>query len=246
MMSMYPAFVYDDKRKLNKLCLIFKMIGFGFYARTAVICLNDKLFSWFCMVSCMMFGSICNTIRYEYAFHKIYGTTFQSIEAFKEWKTQQTPQIKPIFDCVEFIIKVVYLYKSFPLTFDMYDENDDNKFSVCRFSGTLLKLHILVIMAVYSIGVLVLMCLYTDVVLRRMSSPRQPRDAVANSAVNQTIVVQVVPPVIDTETECCICLEKNEAPWTTAQCAHSFHATCMSEWRKHNPSCPICRSSLVV
>jgi hypothetical protein len=247
MMSMYPAFVYDDKRNLNKLCLIFKMIGFGFYSRTAVICLNDELFPWFCMVSCMMFVSICNTIRYEYAFHKIYGTTFQSIEAFNEWKTQQTPQIKTIFDCVEFIIKAVYLYKSFPLTFDMYDENDDKKFSVCRFSGTLLKLHILVIMAVYSIGILFLMCLYTDVVLRRMSSPRQTRDAVAlNTAVNQTIVVQVVPPVISTETECCICLDKNEKPWATAQCAHSFHVPCISEWIKHNPSCPICRSSLVV
>ena len=245
---MYPAFVYDDKRNLNKLCLIFKMIGFGFYSRTAVTCLNDKLFPWFCMVSCMMFGSICNTIRYEYAFYKIYGTTFQSIEAFKEWKTRQTPQIKPIFDCVEFIIKAVYLYKSFPLTFDMYDENDDKKFSVCRFSGTLLKLHILVIMAVYSIGVLFLMCLYTDVVLRRMSSPRQPRDAmILNSAVNQTIVVQVVPTaVMDAETECCICLDKNEEPWATAQCAHSFHVPCISEWMKQNPSCPICRSSLVV
>jgi hypothetical protein len=245
--SLHPAFVYDDKRKLNKLCLIFKMIGFGFYSRTAVTCLNDKLFPWLCMVSCMMFGSICNTIRYEYAFHKIYGTTFQSIEVFKEWKTRQTPQIKPILDCVEFIIKAVYLYKSFPLTFDMYDENNDKQFSVCRFSGTLLKLHILVIMAVYSIGVLLLMCFYTDVVLRRMSSPRQPRDAVIlNSAVNQTMVQVVPTAVMDAETECCICLDKNEEPWTTARCMHSFHAKCMSEWMKQNPSCPICRSSLVV
>jgi len=248
MMSMYPAFVYDEKRKFDKLCLIFKMIGFGFYSRTAVICSNDKLFPWFCMVSSMMLVSICNTIRYECAFYKIYGTTFQSIEVFKAWKTQQKPHIKPIFDCVEFLIKAVYLYKSFPLTFDMYDENDGKQFSVCRFSGTLLKLHILGIMAVYGIGALCLMYLCTDVALRRMSSPRQPRDAVIlNSAVNQTIV-QVVPTavVIDMETECCICLDKNEKPWATAQCAHSFHATCISEWMKQNPSCPVCRSRFIL
>lgn len=248
MMSMYPAFVYDDKRKFSQLCLIFKMVGFGFYSRTAVICLNDKLFPWFCMVSCMMLVSTCNTIRYEYAFYKIYGTTFPSIEVFKEWKTQQKPHIKTIFDFAEFLIKAVYLYKTFPLTFDMYDENDDKKFSECVFCGTLLKLHILVIMAVYSIGALLFMCLYTNVASRRMSSPLQPRDAVIlNSAVNQT-TVQVVPTavVIDMETECCICLDKNDKLWATARCAHSFHATCISEWMKQNPSCPVCRSRFIL
>lgn len=255
-MSMYPAFVYDEKRKFNKLCLVFKIIGFVFYSRTAVICIDDKLFPWFCTVSCMMLVSICNTLRYEYAFYKVYGMTFQSIDAFKEWKTQHKPHIKTALDFIEFIIKAVYLYKSFPLTFGMYVENDDKKFSECVFSGTLLKLHIMVIMAGYSIIALLFMCLYTDIVYRRMWAPRQPRDAMTlNSAVNQmnqmnaqnatVSPVQPIAVVIDKETECCICLDKNESPWITARCTHSFHAKCVSEWVKHNPSCPVCRTVII-
>jgi hypothetical protein len=249
-MSMYPAFVYDEKRRFDKLCLIFKIVGFTFYSRTAFNCLNDKLFPWFCTVSGMMFVSICNTIRYEYAFYKAYGITFQSMESFKQWKTQQKPHIKTVLDFVEFLIKVVYLYKSFPLTFGMYDENDDKKFSECVFSGTLLKLHIMVIMAGYSIGALLLMCLYTDIVYRRMWAHLQPRDAVIlNSAVNaqnaRVSAVQPIAVVIDKETECCICLEKNDKLWITTRCTHSFHATCMAEWMKRNPSCPVCRTNII-
>jgi hypothetical protein len=252
-MSMYPAFVYDEKRKFNQLCLVFKMIGFVFYSRTAVICVNDKLFPWFCTVSCMMLVSICNTLRYEYAFYKVYGMTFQSIDAFKEWKTKQKPHIKTVLDCIEFLIKVVYLYKSFPLTFGMYDENDDKKFSECVFSGTLLKLHIMVIMAGYSIIALLFMCLYTDIVYRRMWAPRQPRDAMTlNSAVNQmnaqnatVSAVQPIAVIIDNETECCICLEKNDKLWITTRCTHSFHATCVAEWMRRNPSCPVCRTNII-
>lgn len=254
-MAMYPAFVYDEKRKFNKLCLIFKIIGFGFYSRTAVVCVNDKLFPWFCMVSCMMLVSICNTLRYEYAFYKVYGMTFQSIDAFKEWKTQHKPHIKTVLDFIEFLIKVVYLYKSFPLTFDMYDENDGKKFSECVFIGTLLKVHILVIMAGYSILALLFMCLYTDTALRRMLSSPHPRDAeILNSAVDQmnaqndtVIVVEpvAVAVVIDKEAECCICLDKNDSPWITARCTHSFHTKCVTEWMKRNPSCPVCRTPLI-
>lgn len=252
-MSMYPAFVYDEKRKFNIVCLTFKISGFVFYSRTAVNCINDKLFPWFCMVSSMMFVSICNTVRYEYAFYKVYGATFQSMDAFKQWKIQQKPHIKTVLDFVEFLIKLVYLYKSLPLTFGMYDETDGKKFSECVFSGTLLKLHILVIMAGYSIGVLFFMCIYVNAMFRRMSSPRQPRDAmILNSAVNQmnaqNAIMSAIEPivvVIDKETECCICLDKNESPWITARCTHSFHAKCVTEWVKHNPSCPVCRSVII-
>jgi len=249
-MSMYPAFVYDENRKFNIVCLIFKISGFVFYSRTAVNCIDDKLFPWFSTVSCMMLVSICNTTRYEYVFYKANGMTFQSMDAFKEWKTQQKPHIKTVLDFVEFLIKVVYLYKSLPLTFGMYDKNDGKKFSECVFSGTLLKVHILVIMAGYSIGILFLTCLYMNAVFHRMLSPRQPRDAmILNSAVNQMNAtldaVEPIAVVIETETECCICLDKNDSPWITARCAHSFHAKCITVWMKYNPSCPVCRTVLI-
>ena len=238
----YPAFLYNENRKFDQICLIFKMIGFVFYSRTAIICIDDKLFPWFCMVSCVMLVSICNTLRYEYAFHKIYGTTFQSMDAFNEWKTQQKPHIKQIVDFVEFIIKVVFFYKSFPRTFDFDMYDDDNKFSVCRFSGNLLKVHILVIMGIYTFGALILMCLYMDNAIRLIFSPRQPRDVeILNSVVNQMDAAVV----IDNQTECCICLDKNDSPWITARCTHTFHAKCVAEWMKRNPSCPVCRTTLV-
>jgi hypothetical protein len=135
----------------------------------------------------------------------------------------------------------------------MYDENDDKKFSECVFSGTLLKLHIMVIMAGYSIIALLFMCLYTDIVYRRMWAPWQPRDAMTlNSAVNQmnaqnatVSAVQPIAVIIDNETECCICLEKNDKLWITTRCTHSFHATCVAEWMRRNPSCPVCRTNII-
>jgi len=235
-----PAFVYTENRKFNILCLIFKISGFLFYSRTAIICIDDKLFPWFCMVSLIMCVSICNTLRYEYAFYNIYGITFQSMDAFKEWKSQQNPHIKQILDFVEFIIKVIFFYKNFPLSFDMYDDDKDNKkFSECRFSGSLLKVHILFIMGIYVVGALIFMFIYIDIALRLLFSPRQPRaPEILNNAVNPINALVV----IDNQTECCICLDKNESPWMTARCAHSFHAECLTEWMKRNPSCPVCRT----
>ena len=250
MMSMYPEFVYDEKRKFNWVCLVLKMLGLGFYSATTFMCMNDKRVAWFGMVSCGMLTSICNTIRYECAFCKINGTTFQSIEAFKAWKTQQKPHIKYMFDFVEFIIKVVYLSKSFPPIFSMHDNND--QFSMCELGGSVLNIHILTIMAGWVLFLLFLGCLYINILWNSTPRESQPRDAdILNSAVNQmnAQLVASAPPevavLIDNETECCICLEKNDSPWTTSQCAHSFHATCISEWSKRNPSCPICRSTII-
>jgi hypothetical protein len=43
-----------------------------------------------------------------------------------------------------------------------------------------------------------------------------------------------------------VCLDKTNQPWITMRCAHSFHATCITEWLQQNPSCPICRSQIDV
>lgn len=249
MVSLYPAFVYDETRKFSRFCLFFKMLGLGFYSTTTVMCINDKRVAWFGMVSTTMLMSICNTIRYEYAFYKVNGTIFQSVEAFKEWKTQQKPHIKQVLDVVEFLVKVVYLSKSLPPVFTMYD---NNQFSMCELGVTVLNIHILTIMAGWVLFLLFMGCLYGNILWN--STQINPRDAdILNSAVNQAnaqlVASAVEPPevavLIDNETECCICLEKNDKQWITTRCTHSFHATCMSEWVKRNPSCPVCRTTLI-
>jgi len=266
MMAIYPAFVYDEKRKFSKLCLLFKMMGFGYYFTTTMMCTNDKRLLWFGMVSGMMFMSICNMIRYEYAFYKVYGTIFQSIDAFKQWKTKQKPHIKHELDFAEFLIKVVYLSRSLPPTFEIHD--NDGKFSMCELGGSVITAHILIIMSLWSLSLLFFTCIYVSSLLN--SRPRQllqfdqpQRDAmILNAAVNarnaqnaqnarnvlniQNIISAIeIAVIIDNETECCICLEKNDNLWITSECAHSFHAKCISEWMKRNPSCPVCRATLV-
>jgi hypothetical protein len=45
-------------------------------------------------------------------------------------------------------------------------------------------------------------------------------------------------------TECAICLEYIR-PYQTRDvltCKHSYHHSCLDQWRRHNASCPICRS----
>jgi len=235
MLSMYPAFVYDDKRMCSRIWLCFKMLGLGFYSTTTAMCIHDEMVVWFGTVSSMMGASVCNTIRYEYAFFKIHGTIFPSIEAFIQWKTQQRRNVKPVLDVAEFIIKVVYLVRSIPLRFSTHDEY--NNASMCRIGMTVLNLHTLVIIAWWFLFAVVFCTMYTHIDM----CPRETNaiEAVAPNAVAPNAVV------IDQETECCICLDKNDSPWTTAHCMHSFHAACMIKWMQQNPSCPVCRSSLI-
>lgn len=263
MMAIYPAFVYDEKRKFSKLCILFKMMGFGYYLTTTMMCTNDKRLLWFGMVSGMMFMSICNMIRYEYAFYKVYGTIFQSIDAFKQWKIKQKPHIKHEMDFAEFLIKVVYLCRSLPPTFEIHD--NDGKFSMCELGGSVIIAHILTIMSLWSLSLLFFSCIYVSSLLN--SRPQQllqpQRDAmILNAAVNAQnaqnsqngvdaqnrqngLDALEIVVIVDNETECCICLEKNENLWVTSECAHSFHVKCISEWMKRNPSCPVCRATLI-
>ncbi|XVE80148.1 hypothetical protein DITRI_Ditri14bG0116100 [Diplodiscus trichospermus] len=45
--------------------------------------------------------------------------------------------------------------------------------------------------------------------------------------------------------ECVICLEgleEREVCWVLVKCDHVFHKTCLEEWLKINPTCPLCRN----
>ena len=228
--SLYPAFVHNEKRIFDKACLCMKIVGFAFYTTSTHACINKKsnVEWWFVSIIIVMFISICNTIRYEYAFHKKNGTIFSSGIEFKQWKMQQRPQIKYGLDLVEFIIKIGFFGKTFPPTFDIYDDAT-KEFSMCPLGITVLTMHTLGMFVGWTLCMMFLFCMCMHI---HIDPP------IALNSLNSI--------VIDTETECCICLDKNNKPWATVRCMHSFHATCIAEWMKQKPSCPICRSSLVV
>lgn len=50
------------------------------------------------------------------------------------------------------------------------------------------------------------------------------------------------------DTDCVICfgeMDKNTEPLEDCStCKKYFHAQCISAWKNHNPSCPLCRGPL--
>lgn len=60
----------------------------------------------------------------------------------------------------------------------------------------------------------------------------------------------VPPAVVEVEVQCQICQElvSRHATATTTPCSHTFHHTCIQQWiqqRSANPTCPVCRYSLL-
>ena len=45
---------------------------------------------------------------------------------------------------------------------------------------------------------------------------------------------------------CCVCLEElGESDISVLPCGHRFHASCLTECRRHSPRCPMCRVAFV-
>lgn len=45
--------------------------------------------------------------------------------------------------------------------------------------------------------------------------------------------------------ECAICLDPLKDSVEFAPCTHAFHTTCIRDWKKRNPVCPMCEHPLV-
>lgn len=229
-----PAFLYNKKRICARLCLCVKVGGFAFYTAGAMTCAsrNDAPFIAYCSMLVGMFASICNWVRYEFAFFKIFGTQFNSVDEFNAWKVQQMPNLRHWFTVIEHVILSCFFATAWPLQFPVSDS--------CELSMTVFKIHVIALFTVYLLAVVFCVCMYVS-----LRSFHVVYEVYANADAHN-----VVPPpmetfyFIDEQTECCICLDKTADTWTMTRCAHSFHRACLSNWTQTTATCPVCRTSL--
>ena len=51
--------------------------------------------------------------------------------------------------------------------------------------------------------------------------------------------------ITETEETCCICLDSIcNFGYTKTNCGHYFHTHCLTQWKHHNNTCPLCRAGI--
>ena len=212
-------FLYDNRRICSKLYVFFKFIGLIFYASILLTCYNPYFFIGMIVA---MFLSVINSMRYEYAHFKRYGTIFSSINEFEEWKKGLYPKSRILFSMVEFVIKIVYFIKTFPPVYEFRN--------LCQIGESIFKIHILALIISY-----ITVTFFSIAILCFMYCPSN------NQLENISSQVPIL--VINNQNEeCCICMDSdNTNPWSMLPCGHKFHCQCISQWLHSNQTCPICR-----
>jgi hypothetical protein len=212
-------FLYDNRRICSKLYVFLKFIGLIFYTISLLTCYNPDFFIGMIVT---MFLSVINSMRYEYAHFKRYGTIFSSINEFEEWKKGLYPKSRILFSMVEFIIKIVYFVNTFPLVCKFRN--------LCQIGESIFKIHILALIISY-----ITVTFFSIAILCFIYFPSNRQ--------LENISLQIPILVINNQNEeCCICLDSdNTNPWSILPCGHKFHGQCISQWLSSNHTCPICR-----
>ena len=206
-------FLYDNRRICSKLYIFLKTIGIIFYTISLLTCYNPDFFIGMIVA---MFLSAINSMRYEYAHFKRYGTIFSSINEFKEWKKRLYPKSRVLFSIAEFVIKIVYFVNTFPPVYEFRN--------LCQIGESIFKIHILVIIISY-----ITVTFFSIAILCFIYFP-------SNRQLENILVIN------NQNEECCICLDsENTNPWSILPCGHKFHGHCISQWLRSNQTCPICR-----
>jgi len=222
---LFSEFIYDNRRICAKIYILFKFLGLIFYSATLLTCYNPYFYIGMITV---MFLSIINLARYEYAHFKRYGTTFSSWNEYQIWKRQLYPNSKLFFSMIELSIKTAYFIQSFPPQFDY--EN------LCGIGETIFNLHIFSLLIIYSI--IAIFSFFIICVI--YCNPRPVRQ--------QEPIHLLIPIIINNNQteECCICLDTdNIRAWSILPCGHKFHWECVSTWIRSNKTCPVCRHNVI-
>jgi hypothetical protein len=222
---MNQEFIYNNSRICGKLYVFFKFIGLIFYSTTLLTCYNPDFYIGIVVA---MFLSMINSVRYEYAHFKRYGTTFSSLNEYKIWKKELWPKSKIFFSTIELSIKTAYFIRTFPPIF--------NYRNLCEIGESILKIHILLLFALYIIfGIFSIFILWIVFFLPISTRLREP-------------VSLLIPNILNTNQneECCICLDMdNNIAWSILPCGHKFHWQCVSIWIRSNQTCPVCRYRVI-
>jgi hypothetical protein len=167
----------------------------------------------------VMFLSMMNSVRYEYAHFKRYGTIFSSLNEYRTWKKELLPKSKMFFATIELSIKTAYFIKIFPPQFDYNN--------LCEIGESIFKIHILALFSIYVISIIL-----SIFILWMIRSNSRPVLRLQNIT-NQT-------------EECCICSDiDNTLVWSILPCGHKFHRTCVSTWLRSHQTCPVCRFCVI-
>lgn len=61
------------------------------------------------------------------------------------------------------------------------------------------------------------------------------------------LVDAAVSPAPDPPTPCAVCRDESlsDQPWLRLRCSHHFHVQCARTWLLQNPTCPMCRASVI-
>jgi hypothetical protein len=178
----------------------------------------------------VMFLSIINSVRYEYAHYMRYGTIFSSLNEFKEWKEEQYPKLRIFFSSIELAIKIVFFIRTFPPQCEFHN--------LCEIGESIFKIHILAILMIYIIIAVFFICILCS--CYTYENPNNQR----NIQQQHQIISSPIPILVNNNQneECCICMDNdNNSEWSMLPCAHKFHGPCISTWLLTNQTCPVCR-----
>jgi hypothetical protein len=224
-------FIYHKKRVCKKTMLVIKLSTLIFHFFCVYFNFDtiekDIKFGYYLLTIFSTFLCVCNNIRFEYAYVKIYGQPFLSIIEFKEWKKkQELIYLTYLLNLFEISIHVFFIIVN--LSYLNFEKKELLFYTISCL--------ILDIYAVFCILIVVLSCIlcftYNGSIiiwylLYKSQSSHEPTRY-----------------FIDKERECCICLDKNTKIWIETRCKHAFHSECIKQWNTMNNNCPICRNLL--
>ena len=222
----YEEFIYNDRRIFSRIYVLLKFFGLIFYLSSLLTCYKPNFYIGMIFV---MFLSMMNNVRYEYAHFTRYRTAFSSIIEYNNWKNELWPKSKIFFHTIEISIKTAYFVKIFPPQFV-------NNSNLCEIGENVLKIHILGTFIVYSIlmiiSIIVVFMVYCVDCFSHIPTVFREK----SSLQLQTVVIK------NQNDECCICLDtENNCAWSILPCGHKFHMSCVLMWLQSNQTCPVCR-----